>query len=103
MTSRLKMMLGFLVITGLIVGPSGLLVEMPKVSAIGYALFLAGFFSPVYLTKKLSKFDGIFGGICSASIFHFTLEGAIDYWFLLLFFPLFFLCILVSKWTKTEF
>lgn len=93
----------WLIILGMVIGPIGMLGEFPVIGAVGNALFLAGFFTPVLFQKKLTTKDAVFGGIWFSTVLHFGLNGAIDLHWLLAFFPVLGISMIVSKWAGASF
>lgn len=101
--ARLAGAYAWMIMTGLVLGPVGLIFSMPVIAGIGNALFVAGFFTPVIFTKKLSSKDAIFGGMWSSSVIYFAIEGDISQMALLSVIPLFLFCVSVSKWADASF
>ena len=101
--SPLANIYAWLIITGIVLGPLGLIIGNPSVAAFGNGAFIAVFFTPVFFTKKLSLKDSVFGGIWTATVFYFASKGDVSTDWLLSTIPMLVISILVSKWANTSF
>ncbi len=100
---KLKNTFAILVISGLIISPFALILEMPKLAAIGNSMFIAGVFTPIYFTRKCPLKFSLFFFLWLAAVINFAIDNIIDYRFLFLSLPLFVACIAISKWSKVDF
>lgn len=91
------------VIGGLLIGPIGLFGGNPTIAAIGNAFFIAGFFTPVVFTRSLNLKEAVFGGIWTATVIYFAVDGLVSAPHLTLAIPLLIVSVLISKWSKTSF
>lgn len=92
-----------LIILGVALGPLGLLLNNPMIAGIGNAMFLAGFFTPVYFLKYLRFKESIFGGVWTATVLYFAYESKVSVEWLLSAIPLFLFSVFVSELAGTKF
>tara|TARA_B100000508_G_C11433718_1_gene264829 strand:- start:808 stop:1137 length:330 start_codon:yes stop_codon:yes gene_type:complete len=92
-----------LIILGVILGPLGLLLNNPMIAGIGNAMFLAGFFTPVYFLKYIRFKESIFGLIWIVTVLHLAYESKVSVELLLSAIPLFWISVFVSKIAGTRF
>lgn len=93
----------WLIVGGLLIGPIGLVLYMPVVAAIGNAMFISGFFTPVLFTRKLKMKDAVFGGVWTYTVWHFSIAGLVATNWLLLAIPILLISVLISKYYGSSF
>jgi hypothetical protein len=93
----------FLLISGIVVAPLGLVLGNATLSAFGNAMFFAGYFTPIYFVRYLDFKQAIFGGMWTATVLYFVYQGKVSGGVLLTTIPMFIFSVVISKWSGAKF